>query len=73
LPASDAEKTIKEFFDYAIQRRRDGVMDFAAIVDGFRKVLQSDEGKEGAFSKRALKINAGVPCRRSQVPEEALH
>gem|GEM_PF-4228572 len=71
MAASDAERTIKEF-DYAIQRRREGVTDPSAMVGGFRKVLQADESRDGAPSERALKITRGLPCRRFKVPEEAL-
>jgi hypothetical protein len=56
LPSSDAENVIREFFAYAIERRRDGVMDFAAIVEGFRRALQGDSSKDGAFSRKVLKI-----------------
>ena len=56
MPSSDAEKVIREFFAYAVERRRDGVMDFAAIVEGFRRALQGDSSKDGAFSRKVLKI-----------------
>jgi len=56
LPSSDAEKLIREFFAYAIERRRDGVMDFAAIVEGFRRALQADGSRDGAASRKVLKI-----------------
>lgn len=56
MPSSDAEKVIREFFAYAIERRRDGVMDFAAIVEGFRRVLQADSSRDGAVSRKVLKI-----------------
>ncbi len=56
MPSSDAEKVIREFFAYAIERRRDGVSDFAAIVEGFKKALQADGGRDSAFSRKILKI-----------------
>jgi len=56
LPSPDAEKLIREFFAYAIERRSDGVIDFAAIVEGFRMALQSNSSRDGAASRKVLKI-----------------
>ncbi len=56
MPPSDAEKVVKEFFSYAIDRRRDGVTDFATIVEGFKKVLLTADDKDGAFPRKMLRM-----------------
>lgn len=56
MPASDAEKVVKEFFAYAVDRRKDGVSDFATIVEGFKRVMLAADDKDGTFPRKMLRM-----------------
>lgn len=55
MPPSEAEKIIKALFDYAKERRGEGVRDFGEIMSGFRNSLVRSEC-DGSFSKRFVKL-----------------
>jgi len=56
MPSSEAERLIKDMFEYARARRESGTGDFGEIMAGFRKRLVEEGGVEGNFSKRFLRL-----------------
>jgi len=56
MPASEAERLIKEMFEYARESRASGAGDFGEIMAGFRKKLMDEDGGEGTFSKKFLRL-----------------
>ncbi|MDH5811838.1 MAG: hypothetical protein QXO54_05700 [Candidatus Methanomethylicaceae archaeon] len=55
MPPSEAEKIIKALFEYAKERRQNGVRDFGEIMSGFRDSL-ADMDCNGGFSKKFVKL-----------------
>ncbi|MCX8182338.1 MAG: hypothetical protein N3D12_04400 [Candidatus Methanomethyliaceae archaeon] len=55
MPTSEAEKIIKALFDYAKERRQEGVRDFGEIMSGFRNSLVYMDCN-GGFSKKFVKL-----------------
>ncbi len=55
MPPSEAEKLLKALFDYARERREEGIRDFGEIVSGFRNSL-IDMDCNGGISKKFVKL-----------------
>lgn len=55
MPSSEAEKIIKALFEYAKERREEGVRDFGEIMSGFRNSLVFLDFN-GGFSKKLVKL-----------------
>ncbi|MCQ5361798.1 MAG: hypothetical protein HA492_05940 [Candidatus Verstraetearchaeota archaeon] len=55
MPPSEAEKLLKALFDYAKERREEGVRDFGEILSGFRNSL-IDLDCNGGISKKFVKL-----------------
>ena len=55
MPPSEAEKIIKALFDYAKERREEGIRDFGEIMSGFRYSLNNMDCN-GGFSKKFVKL-----------------
>jgi hypothetical protein len=55
MASSDAERLLKDLFDYAKESRKAGIFDFSEIISGFRRKLGEIDASENPFAKKFIK------------------
>jgi hypothetical protein len=59
MTSSDAERLLKDLFDYAKESRKAGIFDFSEIISGFCRKLGEINASENAFTKKFIKNAKG--------------